>query len=375
MRICSIFSASLLLGASASSLQLPATSGPFPLGTVSLELVDSSRSDPLAPSPQDHRELMVSLFYPTDVTGCENVSFSPTFSSRAGPWFDSYYGVANGTAASIISRSYLNAPLVDNELPILIFGHGFGGSRLIYTSQLEDLASHGWIIVAVDTTYEAMGVEFPDGRVVPSNIPANATLEYMELVLQTRVEDVKFVLDSLNDPTTLERIPGLGKANKKLRTDTAGIFGHSFGGATAAQAMANYNSFACGADIDGSIYGPVAETGLERPFVLVASQDHNRTNDATWAQFWENLDGFKREFSVNGTVHESFEDVTIYRDVFGDKFPIEQGGIWGSIAGDRLVQIETGLMDTFFGFCLKSQDAGKLDRLVEDKFPEVSVVA
>jgi hypothetical protein len=228
--------------------------------------------------------------------------------------------------------------------------------------------------VAVDTTYEAIGVEFPDGRVVLSNVPANASLEYNELVLQTRVEDAKFVLDSLNDPATLERIPGLGKTNKKLRADTAGIFGHSFGGATAAQAMATYSSFACGANTDGRIYGPVAETGLEGPFVLLAAQDHNRSNDATWAELWENLDGFKREFNVNGTVHESFEDITIYRDVFGDKFPIEQGDLWGSIAGDRLVQIETGLMDAFFGFCLKGQEAGELDRLVEDEFPEVSVV-
>jgi hypothetical protein len=136
MRTCSIFSASLVVGSLASSLQLPATSGPFSLGTVSLELVDSSRTDPLAPSPQDYRELMVSLIYPTDVASCENVSFSPVFSPQTGTYFDNYYGVPNGTAASIISRSYLNAPLVDNELPILIFGHGFGASRLIYTSQL-----------------------------------------------------------------------------------------------------------------------------------------------------------------------------------------------------------------------------------------------
>lgn len=266
---------------------------------------------------------MVSLIYPTDASNCENASFAPVLSPQTAPYFDNYYSVPNGTAASIISRSYLNAPLVENDLPILVFGHGFGGSRLIYTSQLEDLASHGWIIVAVDTTYEAIGVEFPDGRLVPSNIPANATLEYVKLVLETRVEDVKFVMDSLKGPNTLERIPGLARTSKRLQADTAAIFGHSFGGATAAQAMSEYSSFACGANIDGSILGSVAEIGLEGPFVQVASQIHNRSSDATWAQFWENLDGFKREFNVNGTVHESFEDATVYRDVFGSKFAME----------------------------------------------------
>lgn len=373
MQIRSLFSASLAVGAFVSALQLPATSGPYTLGTVSLELVDRSRTDPLAPTPQTSRDLMVSLIYPSDASNCENASFSRVFSPQIAPYFDNYYSVPNGTAASIISRSHLNAPLVDNDLPILIFGHGFGGSRSMYTSQLEDLASHGWIIVAVDTTYEAVGVEFPGGRLLSSNVPANATLEYAELVLKTRVEDAKFVLDSLKDPNTLERIPGLAKTGKKLHADTAAIFGHSFGGATAAQAMAEYSSFTCGVNIDGSILGSVTETGLEGPFVQVASQIHNRSNDATWAQFWENLNGFKREFNVNGTVHESFEDVIIYRDVFGTKFPMEEGDLWGSITGDRLVQIETGLMNSFFGFCLKGQDASELDRLAEEKFPEVSV--
>lgn len=376
MRMLSIICASLVAGALASDYQLPPTSGPFAVGTVSFELVDGSRADPLAPEPQDNRDLMVSLFYPTDVTtpGHGNFSFAPVFTPFTAAVFDIHAGVPNGTSANLVSRSYLNAPLVDSELPILIFGHGFGGLRLLYTSQLEELASHGWIIVAVDHTYEAMVVEFPDGRVVEMNAPANYTLEYMELVLETRVEDVKFVLDSLRDPATLEKIPGLQECNTTLQTDTAGIFGHSFGGATAAQAMANYSDFACGANIDGTLFGSVAASGLEDPFVQIASWNHTRTLDPSWAEFWENLDGFKREFIVNEALHESFEDVIIYRDLLGDKFPSEKYNLFGSMDGGRLLQIETELMDAFFGFCMKGQDAGRLDRLVEEDFPEVSAV-
>ncbi|KKY36473.1 putative paf acetylhydrolase family protein [Diaporthe ampelina] len=289
------------------------------------------------------------------------------------PLFDAHAGVPNGTSASLISRSYLNAPLVNSELPILLFGHGFGGTRLIYTSQLEELASHGWIIVNVDHTYDAIAVEFPDGRVVPMNLPPDAGLEFVELSLETRAADYKFVVDSLSDPATLKRIPGLEGGDTKLRTDAVGASGHSLGGAASAQAMANYSTFACGANFDGSMFGPVVQSGLGKPFVQVAAQNHTRDNDPSWAEFWENVDGFKRDFNLNGTVHVTFEDVTIYRDLLGENFPMDEGGLYGTLPGGRLLQIETEFMDAFFGYCLKGQDAGGLDQLLED-FPEVSVM-
>lgn len=47
---------------------LPAPSGPHPIGTVALHLVDRSRPDPVA-GPGHYRELVVSVWYPArDVT-------------------------------------------------------------------------------------------------------------------------------------------------------------------------------------------------------------------------------------------------------------------------------------------------------------------
>src|SRR5262245_44431459 len=44
-------------------LSLPAPTGGYPVGTLSLHLVDRSRIDPLAPTRR-YRELMVRLWYP-----------------------------------------------------------------------------------------------------------------------------------------------------------------------------------------------------------------------------------------------------------------------------------------------------------------------
>src|SRR5437867_7324904 len=49
-------------------LTLPPTTGPYPVGTVSLHLVDRSRPDPVA-GPGHYRELMASVWYPARDVG------------------------------------------------------------------------------------------------------------------------------------------------------------------------------------------------------------------------------------------------------------------------------------------------------------------
>jgi predicted dienelactone hydrolase len=133
------------------SLQLPGLTGRFSVGTVILELVDTSRIDPFAPSRQP-RDLMVSVFYPTSEAALRigNYSFAPYFSSpKTASAFNIY--LSNSTEIlQIVMQSYDQAPITKTNFPMLIFSHGLGSSRFMYRAQLEDLASQGWIIVAPD---------------------------------------------------------------------------------------------------------------------------------------------------------------------------------------------------------------------------------
>ena len=60
------------------------------------------------------------------------------------------------------------APLLNNNFPILIFSHGHGGLRTQNTNQVEELVSHGYIVIAMDHTYDAGFVEFFDGKIAYS---------------------------------------------------------------------------------------------------------------------------------------------------------------------------------------------------------------
>ncbi|MBK8249705.1 MAG: hypothetical protein IPK85_20235 [Gemmatimonadetes bacterium] len=64
--------------------------------------------------------------------------------------------------------------------PVMLFSHGFGvGYESQNTLQMEELASHGYVVVSIDHPYEAGVVVFPNGAVIrmapaPFNDPANA---------------------------------------------------------------------------------------------------------------------------------------------------------------------------------------------------------
>lgn len=359
--------------------QLPNITGPFPVGTISLELVDSSRNDPLAPDTRP-RALMVSIFYPTseDSLRSGNYSLAPYLPPQTAAAFDSLYSLPAETGASVVTQSYQGAPIASTDFPVLIFSHGFTGSRLLYTAQIEDLVGQGWIVAAVDHTYDAIVVEFPDGTLVPEYSNDSTTFPGgTDGLLEVRVADVAFVTSALADETTLAQIPGLRPSSSygtgRLQTDKVGVLGHSLGGATAAQAMYNYSTFACGANFDGDMHGPVAQAGLDRPFLQVASQEPYRSNDTTWGPFWDHLSGFRREYTVNGTLHSSYTDLTILRDILGDLIPAAARDQSGTIAGARLLDIETDLIDAFFGFCLKGQPASRIDELAGTTFPELYV--
>lgn len=358
-----------------STIQLPDLTGRYPVGTVSFELIDYSRNDPFAPSSQP-RDLMVSVFYPTSMGAVRSSNYSLTsyFSPKTAAAFSKYLG--NSTELlKIATQSHVNATIASNNFPILIFSHGFGGSRFMYTAHLEELASQGWIIVTLDHPYDALITEYPDGRLIPTDPTALDNFpSKMPHFVEVRVADVMFLTNALKNSTVLSQIPDLNSLGGSLRSDKIGIFGHSLGGATAAQAMSNSSTFVCGANWDGGIFGPVANTGLDRPFLQLQVPGHNRTSDDTWTGLWNHSTGFRREFTVNGTVHQSFCDFPLLTDLLPNAIP---PGLWpaGTIAGKRLLDIDMAFMDTFFGFCFKGKSGDDLDSLVRIRFPEVYVPA
>ena len=374
LQIAVLVSWALATNALNTSLTLPDLLGPSLVGTVSFELIDHSRLDPYAPTSQP-RDLMISVFYP--VKHVRRYKLAPAYTTSYGAYLDTSSGLPAGTAASTISKAYQGAYLhtENNKLPpILFYSSGYGNSRVDYTGTLSNLASQGYLVIAVDHPYDANFVDYPDGRNATryENTLDPDKVETIAPALDIRVQDIQFVLNTLSTNSTIARqIPGI---HGKLNDRKVGMFGHSFGGAATAATMLIDQRFACGVNMDGSIFGSVLDSGLAKPYLFIdIGADHNRTTDDSWSTLWSKLRGWKAELSFSGSSHSAFSDqIILYEQLKKMGVIPDLGDIYGAIAGERLKVLEHAYLTSFFGKCFGKGRGGLLNGPSE-KFPEVVV--
>ncbi|MEU1724529.1 lipase [Nonomuraea sp. NPDC005692] len=376
----------------AVTVALPAPGGPHPVGTVALRLVDRSRRDPLVRS-KPYRELMVSLWYPAkDGTQPLAPHMAPLAAAdwdrRSAPPMGIAKGAVDWAATRTAARSGAPVERGAGRLPVVLFGSGDGGPRTLGTTLVQDLASRGYLVVTVDHTYEADQVEFPGGRVVRAlPLPAKLTPRVIAALLErhsrARLADMRFVLDQVTALGRGRAIGG-GRLPDGLRgapdLSRVGALGQSLGGSVAAQLVHDDPRVDAGVNLDGGYVGPVAATGVTRPFLQLAAQAHTRENEPSWKSFWRASKGWKRELRFKGAAHGSFTDLQALLPQIAAALPKaadgKQGGVpvadfVGTIDPQRSVAAQRAYIGAFFDLHL----LGKPTRLFQEpdsRFPEVS---
>ena len=102
----------------------------------------------------------------------------------------------------------------------------------IYTSFIEDLVGHGFVVVSINHPYISGITVFPDGRTVGlASVPTDpvARSAFFNMSLRTIVEDAKFVLDTITEMNATD--PDF---SGHFDLSQVGMYGHSFGGANTA---------------------------------------------------------------------------------------------------------------------------------------------
>jgi dienelactone hydrolase len=371
-------------------LTLPGVSGRYPVGTVSLRLVDTSRHDPWVTS-QPYRELMIGVRYPARTVAGHRRAPQMLPGEAAG--FAQLNNLADVPGdrvdwAATRTHAYEDAPAerAAGPFPVVCYSPGAGDPRSLGTTLCDELASHGYVVVTVDHTYDASAVEFPGGRVETSVLPAeyakaspdeDRIRALLEKTLAVRVADSRFLLDALRGalPEPLRGVADFARL---------GMFGQSAGGFTALQAMHDDRRIKAAADLDGLLahvrddstpghLSTVAAEGVDRPFLLIGKDGNDLGTVPSWDAVWHHSRGWHRGLNLRGAEHATYTDAVALVPQIARELRLPHETVVeniGTIAPRRAIAAQRAYVTAFFDRWLRARDDhGLLDGL-SPRWPE-----
>jgi dienelactone hydrolase len=260
-----------------SGRSLPGPTGKHKVGRISIELTDQNRLEAYSNEKEDKkRELVIWIWYPAEpLTASKSAIYLPDKWSEA----DFVYGVKLSTA-KFECHSFENAPVASCQsiYPVIIFSQA-GFSVLSYSAIIEEIASHGYVIVGINHTYDAPVTVFTDGRVIPvsqkfmERVNSRAgsikeAFQFRAAVADYKTADIQFVVDQL------ENIINRGSSVLAGRLDLTrlGVFGHSLGGNAALDFCRKDDRCKVAVNLDGANWNEVGKVGLRKPAMIIAAE-------------------------------------------------------------------------------------------------------
>jgi dienelactone hydrolase len=359
-------------------MTLPKPTGRFAVGRTSFIWTNDALTDDLAPTPGTKRTVFVGMWYPA----------STAQPAAPAEYMPQAWRVALQDSLVPLMRDYLTrdfALVRSNSLtdpavstaqpswPVVIMRTGTELSTLA-----EDLASHGYCVVGFDAPYRSGMVVFPDGHVVkrqsannPETMSYEAGKQVANKLLPMWTTDASFVVDQLE---RLNESDPSGKFKGRLDIAKLGIFGHSFGGATALQFCHDDRRCRAAMDIDGMPFGNVVLEGSSQPFLFLLS-DHTSELSTTEGRevladihsVYDHSKGSRHVVMIRGANHFTFTDQMVTKSsYFIRAFLLVRGGP-GALRG---LAIARAYLHTFFDVYLKGAPVDELAK-IRQSFPEV----
>ncbi|WP_455753408.1 alpha/beta hydrolase family protein [Streptomyces avermitilis] len=303
----------------------PQPSGPLAVGTSVMEWTDPDRPETATPEPGDRRRVVVQFWYPAEKTSAEaqRAQYLGRTEHEARTVVDglaNYVGVPGFLLDGVPrarTHSVFNAMVAKGRerFPVVLFSPGLGGVRTQNTAWAEELASHGFVVVALDHPYDSAVVELADGRTIRTKVAATGDADKDEKLsvgwTKVRAADLSFVRTQLG---RLERGEIAGPLTGHLDMNRVAVSGHSLGGGAALQAARQDHRFDAVINLDGYPGDPNPQAFPEP--VLALTQAVGPDTDPDYiprlTRVLKLSGATSYRLTVPGAAHLSFTDSPLY---------------------------------------------------------------
>jgi len=354
--------------------------GPYQVGTREIHLIDPSRNEIYGTDPAAPREFMAQIWYPAKPSSAnQQAQWMPAI-QFAGPAIADKLDLPAFTLGHlkyVLANAYLEAePIKDGStFPVLIFSHGWEGFKEQNIHQVEELASHGYVVIGISHTYGSVLTVFPDGRQFPTNqnaLPDGVSDEAYDLasnlVIQQWAGDIIWTLDELE---SMDHESGDWFLSGIVDLGRVGVFGHSTGGGAAVEfCLVDERCQAIlGMDVWAEPAEPkILELHLTQPALIMHSEgwyspnepDRNYELIGTLA---ERAESDVDEIALIGTRHYDFSSLPLLTPL------ASQLGLKGPIPGTLGLEIINAETVAFFDKYLKGDKSINLEE-ISNRYPE-----
>ena len=342
--------------------EVPKPTGDKNIGTESIELIDIDRLEWFTEDPQDLRKIMIQIWYPTDDLDGEKelyIDYGELRIEALASQFD-YSPFLFKKLIDVETNSIKKAePSTQSSFPLIIFSHGLGGNRTQNTVIIEELTSHGYVVIAIEHAYDANISIFDNGDVADYRSGINYERRNTQEItpeefwairlpqLETRAEDVSYIIDQLE----LGNLPG--NIVNIIDLENIGVFGHSFGGATSIYSSYNDHRIDACINLDGwmvVVPDEIVDNGINKNFMYLGQEQWDEKLN------YQKLDKFVKsntkssKILIPNTTHYDFSDAPHMTKV------AKLLNKSGKVKSKNLKNILNELIILFFNQNLKNQE-------------------
>lgn len=252
-----LWGSSLLLTILLPVFKLPAITGIHSIGSTTFQLKDSTRAN---------RVVSIKAWYPVNENGRSRLGSYHPNPSAAMSGIMGMPGFVFGHLSLVKTQAFdLPVPRkTSKSYPLVIYSHGAMSSNIDNTALMENIASHGYVVLAIehDFSFQFYGLD-PAIAMKPDVATQIVFVDALiQKVVPNQVADYNLLIRSLTQNE--QKISQLIDLNK------IALLGHSLGGTTAVNASFVVNNVKAVVNMDGPIDERVVKD-FAHPLLYISS--------------------------------------------------------------------------------------------------------